>query len=124
VPYINLSVLLVDHYDKTFAIGFGIGLLIFIAISLISAHLSSDCGLLAVFGRDSPWPRQGRCAPTILPTLAGRCNSMRREALRIEVTSTFYFCSSILLLELFSPSLLAGYIRTANRLCPNKMFVL
>jgi hypothetical protein len=38
---------------KRFTIGFGIGLLLFIAIDLISAHLSSDCGLLAVFGRDS-----------------------------------------------------------------------
>ena len=36
-----------------FAIGFIIGLLIFIAFNLISAHLSSDCGLPAVFGRDS-----------------------------------------------------------------------
>lgn len=38
---------------KRFALGFGIGLLIFIAINLLSTHLASDCGLLAVFGRDS-----------------------------------------------------------------------
>jgi len=42
---------------KRFVIGFGIGLLIFITINLISAHLSSDCGLPAVFGRASPWHR-------------------------------------------------------------------
>jgi hypothetical protein len=38
---------------KRFTIGFGIGLLIFIAINLLAAHLSSDCGLPAVFGRDA-----------------------------------------------------------------------
>jgi len=38
---------------KRFMIGFGIGLLIFMAINLLSAHLRSDCGLLAVFGRDA-----------------------------------------------------------------------
>jgi len=37
---------------KRFTIGFGIGFLIFIAINMLSAHLRSDCGLLAVFGRD------------------------------------------------------------------------
>lgn len=34
-------------------IGFLTGLLIFIAINLLSVHLASDCGLPAVFGRDS-----------------------------------------------------------------------
>ena len=51
---------------KRFTIGFGIGLLIFIAINLLSAHLRSDCGLPAVFGRDmcaddiarAGWPLQ------------------------------------------------------------------
>ena len=38
---------------KRFAIGFDIGLFLFITINLISAHLSSDCGLPTVFGRDS-----------------------------------------------------------------------
>src|SRR5262245_40046230 len=38
---------------KRFVIGFGVGLLIFIAINLVSAHLASDCGLPAVFGRDA-----------------------------------------------------------------------
>jgi len=38
---------------RRFAIGFTIGLLAFILINLFSAHLSSDCGLLAVFERDS-----------------------------------------------------------------------
>lgn len=38
---------------RRFIIGFGIGLLIFIAINLLSAHLNSDCGLLAVFERDA-----------------------------------------------------------------------
>jgi len=32
--------------------GFAIGLLFFLAINLLSAHLRSDCGLLAVFERD------------------------------------------------------------------------
>jgi hypothetical protein len=43
---------------KRFAIGFGIGLFLFITINLISAHFSSDCGLPTVFGRDSRagWP--------------------------------------------------------------------
>ena len=51
---------------KRFTIGFGVGFLIFIALNLLSAHLSSDCGLLAVFGRDmcaddiarAGWPLQ------------------------------------------------------------------
>jgi hypothetical protein len=42
---------------KRFAIGFGIGLMIFFIINLLAAHLASDCGLLAVFGRDPPWHR-------------------------------------------------------------------
>jgi ABC-type antimicrobial peptide transport system permease subunit len=37
---------------RRFIIGFAIGLLVFIAINLLSAHLASDCGLPAVFGRD------------------------------------------------------------------------
>lgn len=38
---------------RRFLIGFAIGLLLFIAVNLISAHLASDCGLPAVFGRDA-----------------------------------------------------------------------
>ncbi len=38
---------------RHFAIGFTIGLILFLAVNLVSAHLSSDCGLSAVFGRDS-----------------------------------------------------------------------
>lgn len=38
---------------KHFAIGFLIGLLFFLAVNLLSAHLSSDCGLPAVLGRDA-----------------------------------------------------------------------
>jgi ABC-type antimicrobial peptide transport system permease subunit len=38
---------------KRFAIGFGIGLLIFLTINLLAAHFASDCGLPAVFGRDA-----------------------------------------------------------------------
>ena len=38
---------------RRFTTGFGIGLLIFIVINLLSAHLASDCGLPAVFGRDA-----------------------------------------------------------------------
>jgi hypothetical protein len=33
--------------------GFLLGLLIFLFANLLAAHLLSDCGLLAVFGRDS-----------------------------------------------------------------------
>ena len=38
---------------RRFIIGFAIGLLIFLALNLLSAHLNSDCGLLAVFERDT-----------------------------------------------------------------------
>lgn len=38
---------------KRFAIGFAVGAITFLLINLIAAHLSSDCGLLAVFGRDA-----------------------------------------------------------------------
>jgi hypothetical protein len=38
---------------RRFTIGFAIALLLFIAINLTSAHLASDCGLMAVFGRDA-----------------------------------------------------------------------
>jgi hypothetical protein len=73
---------------KRFAMGFSIGLFIFIMINLLAAHLASDCGLLTVFGRDSPWHRpplrnvpersewEGRCARMTLSALAGRCNFM------------------------------------------------
>ena len=37
---------------RRFIIGFAIGLLVVMAINLLAAHLASDCGLLAVFGRD------------------------------------------------------------------------
>ena len=55
-----------DFMIKHFAIGFVIGLLIFILINLLAAHFSSDCGLPAVFGHDScaddiaraGWPMQ------------------------------------------------------------------
>jgi len=53
---------------RRFITGFGIGFLIFIVINLLSAHLASDCGLPAVFGRDAPWhhpPRQV-CADDIV----------------------------------------------------------
>ena len=39
--------------SRRFAIGSTIGLLVFILVNPFSAHLSSDCGLLAVFERDS-----------------------------------------------------------------------
>ena len=38
---------------RYFATGFCFGLLLFLLFNLLAAHLSSDCGLLAVFGRDS-----------------------------------------------------------------------
>ena len=52
--------------SKRFFIGFISGLLIFSAINLVAAHLSSDCGLPAVLGRDgcadditrAGWPLQ------------------------------------------------------------------
>jgi hypothetical protein len=50
---------------KRFAIGCSIGLFVFIIINLLTAHLASDRGLLAVFGRDSPWHRPpGRVSRT------------------------------------------------------------
>lgn len=39
--------------SKRFFIGFVGGLLIFIAINLLAAHLSSDCGLAALIGTDA-----------------------------------------------------------------------
>ena len=38
---------------RRFATGFTVGFLALIALNLLSAHLASDCGLLAVFERDS-----------------------------------------------------------------------
>ena len=38
---------------KRFAIGFSAGLLLFLTINLLATHLASDCGLLAVLGRDA-----------------------------------------------------------------------
>ena len=40
--------------NRRFILGFINGLLIFSAIKLLAAHLASDCGLPAVFGRDAP----------------------------------------------------------------------
>jgi hypothetical protein len=37
---------------KRFVISFAIGLLIFLLVNILAADLASDCGLLAVFGRD------------------------------------------------------------------------
>jgi len=39
--------------NRHFFIGFALGLLLFLAINLAAAHLASDCGLSAVFGRDA-----------------------------------------------------------------------
>jgi ABC-type antimicrobial peptide transport system permease subunit len=38
---------------KRFIIGFGVGFLFLLALNLVAAHLASDCGLSAVFGRDA-----------------------------------------------------------------------
>jgi len=38
---------------KRFVIGCGLGILLFLLINLSAAHFASDCGLPAVFGRDS-----------------------------------------------------------------------
>jgi ABC-type antimicrobial peptide transport system permease subunit len=44
------------HFDMTFTLaslkGFLIGIVIFILVNLLAAHLLSDCGLPAVFGKD------------------------------------------------------------------------
>src|SRR5512138_2026017 len=56
-PYIDLAYIFQNCWDtamtKHFSIGFCIGLLVFIVVNLIAAHLASDCGLPAVFGRDA-----------------------------------------------------------------------
>lgn len=39
--------------NRNFLIGFAAGLLIFAGINVLTTHLSSDCGLPAVFGLDS-----------------------------------------------------------------------
>ena len=39
--------------NRRFAFGILIGLILFLGLNLTSAHLSSDCGLIAVFGRDA-----------------------------------------------------------------------
>jgi hypothetical protein len=65
-PYIDLSVMLVIPMRKHFSLGFGISLLVFLTINVLMAHLASDCGLLALFGRDgcaddiarAGWPLQ------------------------------------------------------------------
>jgi ABC-type antimicrobial peptide transport system permease subunit len=44
---------MVAMIKKRFAIGFAVGVITFIIINLIAAHLASDCGLLAVIGRDA-----------------------------------------------------------------------
>lgn len=38
--------------NRRLASGFLIGLAVFVLINLLSAHLASDCGLPALFGRD------------------------------------------------------------------------
>jgi hypothetical protein len=48
---------------RRFAFGFRLGLVLFLAINLMSAHLASDCGLMAVFGRDSCADEPEACAP-------------------------------------------------------------
>ncbi len=36
--------------SRSFAVGFAIGLVVFLAITALAAHLASDCGLPAVLG--------------------------------------------------------------------------
>jgi len=69
---------------KRFALGFGIGLLIFIAINLLSTHLASDCGLLP-FSDAIP-------ALMTLPGRVGPYSSMKRADLPIATISTYYSC--------------------------------
>ena len=83
---------------RRFAIGFAIGLLAFILINLFSAHLSSDCGLSAVFERDS-------CADDI-----PRAGWPFRFYERGELDYRFKFNLPILLLDLAIGTVLAGVL--------------
>ena len=38
---------------KRFALGFAVGFIALLLINLLAAHLASDCGLAAVFGRSA-----------------------------------------------------------------------
>src|SRR5687767_12082758 len=83
---------------RRFAIGFTIGLLAFILINLFSAHLASDCGLLAVFERDS-------CADDI-----ARAGWPFRFYERGGFDYRFEFNLPILLLDLATGMILAGLL--------------
>lgn len=64
---------------RRFIIGFAIGLVVCIAINLLSAHLALDCGLLAVL--------DGIPVPTTLHARAGRLASTRKAVSPIVVNS-------------------------------------
>lgn len=83
---------------RRFTVGFTIGLLAFVLINLFSAHLSSDCGLLAVLERDS-------CADDI-----ARAGWPFRFYERGGFDYRFEFNLSILLLDLAIGTVLAGVL--------------
>ena len=84
--------------SRCFAIGFTTGLLAFIIINLLSAHLASDCGLLAVFERDS-------CADDI-----ARAGWPFRFYERGGFDYRFEFNLPVLLLDLIIGTILAGVL--------------
>jgi len=83
---------------RRFAIGVALGLLAFILINLFSAHLSSDCGLLAVFERDT-------CADDI-----ARAGWPFRFYERGGFDYRFEFNLSFLVLDLVTGTILAGVL--------------
>ena len=84
--------------SRCFAIGFTIGLLAFVLINVLSAHLASDCGLPAVFERDS-------CADDI-----ARAGWPFRFYERGGFDYRFEFNLPVLLLDLIIGTILAGVL--------------
>jgi len=84
--------------SRRFAIGFTIGLLAFVLINVLSAHLASDCGLPAVFERDS-------CADDI-----ARAGWPFRFYERGGFDYRFEFNLPVLLLDLIIGTILAGVL--------------
>ena len=84
--------------SRRFAIGFTIGLLAFVLINVLSAHLASDCGLPAVFERDS-------CADDI-----ARAGWPFRFHERGGFDYRFEFNLPVLLLDLIIGTILAGVL--------------
>lgn len=106
--------------SKRFVIGFVSGLLIFGAINLLAAHLSSDCGLVAIFGRDAPrHPTTGAvCADDI--TRAGWPLQFYEEGGFVyrRQFNTFFFLVNLWLG--LGVSLLAGWLLARRKKGPSK----